>query len=284
MPHLTGCGNARQYTPAEKKPIVSVTIPPQAYILRQIAGEDIDINIMLPPGTDPESAEPLPEAMRKLEYSREYVMLGEYPFEQALRQRIASMIPQLQLVSISCNTNHNHGKEHEHNHESGDPHIWMSPESLHHITDVMYHTAVRCNPDAENRYRANATQLHTRIDAVRDTLSMLLAPLRGKSFVIWHPSLTYFAREYGIVQLPVESEGKETTPRQMMELIDKVRHDGAIAFVVEREHSPRMAEALNRDMQLPMIRVDLMQGDILASLVKLGRDLRSASVNNNTQK
>lgn len=68
------------------RPTVTVSIPPQAFLLQKIAGNSLNINTMLPPGADAESYEPSMQAQRSLEESGEYAMVGTLPLKRAWRR------------------------------------------------------------------------------------------------------------------------------------------------------------------------------------------------------
>lgn len=271
---LTAC---RQTPEAGRKPVVTVSIPPQAWMLGQIAGDDLEVNTLLPPGADAETFEPSMQAQRALEESREYAMVGTLPFEAALEPKLRGMYPDLRISEAFHTEAHGHEHEHgehEHGHEHGmDPHVWTTPGNLQIMADSLLQTAIRVNPASEARYRRNHAALSRQLVQLQEQMERNLAPLRGRDVVIWHPSLSYMAEEFGFRQIAVQEGHKEPSPRRMGRVIDEVRRDRAAAFVIEKEHSPRMAEALNADMRLPLVHTSLMQPDIVSALLRLSERL-----------
>ncbi|WP_425482388.1 metal ABC transporter solute-binding protein, Zn/Mn family [Maribellus comscasis] len=46
----------------------------------------------------------------------------------------------------------------------------------------------------------------------------------GKAFILFHPSLSYYAHGYGVVQYFLEPGRKQPTPRRMAELVKNLRN------------------------------------------------------------
>ena len=286
---LSACRDAEH---KEAKPVVTVSIPPQEFLLKVIVGDDMEINTMLPPGTDAETYEPSIKAMRNLEKSSEYAMVGTLPFEQSLRKSLGTMYPSLHITDArskffllseeeahETDGIHEHEEEHghhAHNHEE-DPHVWATPRNIRAMADALLEVAIRVNPSHEDLYRKNHNALIQRIDSLQRSMERDLEPLKGKEVAIWHPSLVYMAHDFGFRQLSVQQGHKEPTPRRMAQAVDETRKHNVVALVVEAEHSPRMALNLNADMKLPVVKTSLMQPDIISSLSNLAKDLGNAA-------
>ena len=78
------------------------------------------------------------------------------------------------------------------------------------------------------------------------------------------------------MQLSVEKEGKETTPEDFREAIDKARSLDTRIAIVEREHNPAMLLSLNSDLRLKTIEISVMEGDIIKNLIEIANAIRSA--------
>ncbi|MCK9207522.1 MAG: zinc ABC transporter substrate-binding protein, partial [Salinivirgaceae bacterium] len=76
----TGCiSNA----PKSAKPVVTVSIIPQQFFVNQIAGDWLEVNVMIPPGGNPHTYEPTPLQMKALSKSSAYFKIGQITFENA---------------------------------------------------------------------------------------------------------------------------------------------------------------------------------------------------------
>lgn len=82
-------------------------------------------------------------------------------------------------------------------------------------------------------YEANYNKLVLRLDSLDNSITERLAPVKGGSFVVWHPSLSYFARDYGLTQIAIGSENKESTIRTMQRRIDEANNSNVSLFFVQ---------------------------------------------------
>lgn len=267
------------------RPGVTVSIEPQRYLLERITGNTIDIDVIIPPGSNPETFEPSLESLALLEKEQVYFMIGTLPFEISNRERLQSNFPHLQIYT-AVETLHklphvHYGEEPEEHEEHGheeetDPHVWTTPENLLAMSRDMLETMKRLYPDKTSEYEANYRKLEKDLNQLNDSLVSIRRETKNNSFLIWHPTLAYFAHRYGYVQLSVEKEGKETTPEDFREAIDKARSLDTRIAIVEREHNPAMLLSLNSDLRLKTIEISVMEGDIIKNLIEIANAIRSA--------
>ena len=104
---------------------VVVSIPPQAYFVQRIAGERVEVDVLVGPGQNPHTFSPTHRQMARLSEARAYFRVG-VPFEQTVLARIAEGRRGLRVVDT------HEGPVREdpgHAHAEGelDPHTWLSP-------------------------------------------------------------------------------------------------------------------------------------------------------------
>ena len=87
---LTSCGS-----PSVKDDgrVITVSIPPFAYFVEAVAGDDFKVSIMLPPGADHHIWEPLPAQINALAGSEAFIINGQLGFEQAWMGRFREINP-----------------------------------------------------------------------------------------------------------------------------------------------------------------------------------------------
>ena len=121
---------------------VTVSIAPQAYIVKRIGADLVKVNVMVPPAASPETYEPGPVKMAELQSSRIYFTIG-MPFEKTLLKKIRSGYEGIYFVDMGKGAHlrkpekghhHDHGEEVEH-HDRLDPHIWLDPVNLIKMTE-----------------------------------------------------------------------------------------------------------------------------------------------------
>lgn len=86
-------------TALAKKPVVFVSILPQKYFVEQIAGDTVDVEVMVMPGASPATYEPRPRQMAMLAKADLYLAIG-VPFERTWLPRIKATNPKLTIVHL----------------------------------------------------------------------------------------------------------------------------------------------------------------------------------------
>ena len=126
---------ACQQKPKDDQAMVSVSILPQKYFVDQIAGNLLQVNVLVPPGSSPHNYEILPSQMKDLAHSKAWLQIGLLTFEDALKEKLASVNKEVAMVNCSEGIStiagskcEEEGHDHDHaHHEAYDPHIWLAP-------------------------------------------------------------------------------------------------------------------------------------------------------------
>lgn len=205
---LAGCAEP----PKTEGDTLCVSILPLRSIVEGIVGEDFPIEVLVPAGASPETFEPTPRQFVELNRARMIFSVGLIDFEQSLlqkleeRDKVVPLSRGIELLAGSCA--HMHGNDGEHGHAHGiDPHVWTSPRALSIMARNAYEAIHAAWPDS-TKYTLN----HERLQEQLRELDRRTAAKIGKSgvdyFIIYHPALTYYARDYGIRQEAIEADGQ----------------------------------------------------------------------------
>lgn len=264
---------------------VFVSILPQAYFVERIGGARVAVDVLVGPGQSPETYAPTPRQVGALERANVYFAIG-VPFERRLLAKLTGGLRDLNVVETQAGiplrtmkTAHTHHDDHEHAdgddaHAPGvevpvgtqDPHIWLDPRLVKVMATAICQELCRLDPEAAETFRRNLAAFHADLDAVDARIRALLAPLKGREFLVYHPAYGYFGDSYGLEQVPVEIEGKEASPRQLTMLIEKAKTTGARVIFVQPQFSTRSAEALAREIGGAVIPLDPLARDYLGNL------------------
>lgn len=243
---MVGCTGA----PPEQK-IVTVSIEPQKYILEQITGDKVQVRCLLSDGANPETYDPSMTHMLNLQHSLGYLRMGNIGFEAALLDKIHESNPDLPIYNTSEGIvplvgTHGHGGV---RHEVIDPHTWSSVKNVRVIAANMFEAMRTIDPDNEAYYRRNLDRFDAHLDSLDRVLTLRLAPVKGKAFLVWHPSLSYFARDYGLEQIVVGGdEHKELSVNALRDVVDHAREHGAAVFFSQRDFDSRQVAAVNEEI------------------------------------
>jgi len=270
---------------------VFVSILPQAYFLERIGGSHVDVEVLIGAGQSPHSYEPTPKQMAKLATARAYFSIG-VPVEKGALRKIRQSQKQLVIVETQqgityrylAGHDHGHGDSHGKDHsikghvtyvpakagqKTPDPHIWMAPKLVKVQARNIYEALSRLDPAHKQEYAVNLRAFDADLDRVDARISRSLAPLRGRKMYVFHPAFGYFADAYGLIQVPIEIEGKEPGARQLSKLIDRAKKDRIKVMFVQPQFSARSAEAVAKAIGGVVVPIDPLARDYLANLDKI---------------
>lgn len=239
----------------DHRPVLTVSIEPLRYFVEQIAGNRFRVETLVPAGASPETYEPTPSQMVDLSNSHAYFCVGTLGFENTLLSRLTQSNPALPLVKLNKGVSL---LSDTHHHDAGgtDPHIWMSTVNAAIMAQTVYEALCRLDGPSRNYYTQRFTQLKRHIAALDDTLRHELAQADQRTFIIYHPSLGYFARDFGFRQLPVEVDGKEATAEHLMELTRTARANRVKVVFIQKEFSGKTARELARQTGLRTLQIN----------------------------
>ena len=257
---------------------LTVSIEPQRYLLEQIAGDKWQVNTVLEKGADPENFDPPMSTMKKAMSSRLYFSMGTLPFEQALIDRMNEGGERVKTVDTSAGirrphgTHGSHGSHDGHNHHSAeDPHVWTSVGNSRLMARNMLNALIELDPDNSDYYTANFNRLDARLDSIDREIRTLLDPCQDATFVVWHPSLSYFAADYGLNQVAMGLENKEVSPMQMKDNIDRARQLGARVMIVQPDFDQNRSTELARQIGATTLSVNLMSDSWIDDMLRTAR-------------
>ncbi len=252
---LISCGNSVQ-----EKRMITVSILPQKFMLKKIVGDRFEISCMLNEGNNPEAYEPSMTHLMNIEHSVAYFCIGYIGFEDAIVGKAHVNNPDLKIFNTSKGVEVIRGTHFspEGEHNEADPHLWTSVANAIKISQNMLAAVVELDPDNADEYTRNFNAFKSELDSLDSRIKSQLAGKQGSAFLVWHPSLSYFARDYGLRQVSLEYEGKEIPIDKLKQNIDAARESGAHVLFVQREFDSRQAETIGEELGVKMVKINPM--------------------------
>ena len=246
------------------KPIVFVSLEVQEGWVKKIAGDKVVVESLIKAGTNAHTYEPKPSTMKQL--ARASLLLGiGIEFEEVWFLKFQQLYPNIKIVKLDEKMNKIENDEHAHAHhehdefcEHGhfDPHVWLSVVNAKIAADKILEALINTDGANEAEYRANYAKFIAELDALHSELSSKLAPLKGAKFMVFHPTWGYFARDYDLVQVPIEVGGKEPKPAQLQKLIKAAKEQRVRTIFVQRGFSQKAARQLAQEIGARVLETD----------------------------
>ena len=268
------CGHTPQQS---EKPVITVTLEPLRYFTEAIAGDCFEVVSMVPKGSSPESYDPTPQQLVNLSKSQAYLRIGYIGFEQAWMKKLEANYPTMKVYDTSKGVDliraegHWHGN---HYHEGGvEPHIWNSTRNASVIADNIY--AALCEMDADHQ-----PEYKQRLDSLKQVIARTDADVRtllanaDSTFLIYHPALSYFARDYGLHQISIEEGGKEPSPATLKTLIETCRREGAQVIFVQQEFDQRNAQLIADELGIEIVPINPLSHDWAEEMLRVANALK----------
>ena len=241
-----------------EKPAVTVTISPYKYFVDQIAKGKVDVNVMVPNGNNPETYEPYAQQMMELSKSALYLKVGSIGFEQTWMKKLQDNAPEMKVIDTSVGI-----KPAKTPGGNIDPHVWMSCSNARIIASNILKALCELEPKNKAFFEKNYQSLLSIIDKRDSTIkeSFKKDPDLVRKFVIYHPILTYFARDYQLEQLAIEEEGREPSAAQLKSLIQRARKEKIKFCLIQAEFANRNTTTFINESHTKPMNINPLQGD-----------------------
>jgi zinc transport system substrate-binding protein len=251
---------------------IVITIEPLRYIVEGIVGTEAPIEVLVPPGASPETYEPTPTQIASTERAQLIFGTGLLDFERSLlgempeKQAFVNLSTGVELIEGEGAHSHHGEEHHEHAHHGTDPHIWMSPKSLIIMAETTYKCIHELYPDSLS-YSARYERLRDNLVALDAIVEAKIAVSSRRSFVIFHPGLTYLSRDYDLKQIALEQDGKEPSVRQLGELVDLARTERISKVLYQNEFPRSMVEVVASEIGAEPVEIDILGADVSRNIL-----------------
>lgn len=238
---------------------VVVTIPPQAEFVEKIGGDKVNVSIMVPAGASPHTYEPTPRQLTDLSRANVYMAVGSgVEFELAWLDKIKDLA---QIPFVNCSENIQILNK--------DPHIWLSLKNAKIIVDNIYRGLADIDSDNSAYYENNKNNYLVELDKLNAETEQLAARKENKIFLTYHPAWAYFCRDYGLEQVAIEQEGKETTSQNIIDAVNQAKNNNIKIIFTSPEFDTKNAEVIAKEINGQIALISPLAGNYLENMRKV---------------
>jgi zinc transport system substrate-binding protein len=277
---LAGCGQgAEDKQAAEERPLkVAATLFPYYDFTRQIAGDLIDLELIVPAGMDSHSFEPTPADMKKIQEADVVIINGgamEHWVDQVLKategtdRTVVCMMDYVDAVQEELVEGMEEGRGGHEGHSHEDPafsigypegheqeieydeHIWTSPVNAMRFVQVIEETLSAADPSHKEQYRMRREAYEEELMEIHQGF-LRVAKERKRDLIVVGDKFPflYLADEYGFgyrAAFTGCSTDTEPSARTIAYLIDKVREEKIPAVYYLELSSHRVTEIIGEE-------------------------------------
>ena len=249
---LAGCGDDEKTGGSGKLNVVT-TLPLFADFVREIGGDRVEVNSLLPIGSDPHTWEPVPTDVQRVAEA-DIAFANGLDLEPAainvIEPNLGGSAPFVPLAPKAEEAGATVAKLPEGFAEEGgeggapageelgdDPHMWMDPANAALYAGIIRDALTQADPKGKSSYDKNYDNY---VSAIEDVKSYVLdkvdaIPETNRKLVTTHDAFGYFSRAYGlsIVAFVAPSPGQETSPADIAKLSRAMKDEGVPAVFVE---------------------------------------------------
>lgn len=257
---------------------IYVSILPQKYFVEKIAGNIVNIDVLVKPGKSPATYSPSPLQIKKLLLSDVYFKIG-VPFENGILNKIKSISGMMVVDTRQGIVLRKMGEDHHHTTENNllgqDPHIWMNPLMVKKQSHTIFKTLSQLDPVNKNRYKKNFDAFAKELDALDHYITTILKDFKDHNIFVFHPSFGYFTDAYGLKQIAVETMGKAPKGKTLSKIIKLAKKQKIRIIFVQPQFDRTTAEKIASVINGSVISIDPLAYDYPANMKNIAHSIAS---------
>jgi zinc transport system substrate-binding protein len=233
-------------TSNNSKSKILVTIPPYAGLVKTLVKSKLEVEIFVPPGSNPHTYEPTPDQIKHFTQAKVWFRIGD-PIENKMVQ----LLEQRNVKIVDLSKGWDLLEEPGHDHEEKDLHLWLNPyitaEQVQQIAIVLSEQF----PEMTSEIKESSLKLISDLKKLDAEISSKLIPFQGRYLLVSHPALGYYAERYGLHQLSVEIEGKDPRPQDIAHLMDELKEHPVPVVLIEPQYNKKGALIIADKLHIP---------------------------------
>jgi zinc transport system substrate-binding protein len=253
--------NNNRYGQNDKK--VAATIFPLYDIVKNIAGDEIDVVLVLPAGASPHTFDLTPRKAKTLSGSQAVFKIG-YGLDDWISQLVTSgEIGKAVVVDKYVNLHEFSGEEHEHDHADGvDPHYWLSVPNALLIAQQIQEELSKIYPEKSLVFTNNYNDYKEQLELLDSEIKQEFNSLSSRNIATFHNAWNYFSDEYGlnVVATFEEFPGEEPTAEYLKSFQNQISSKRIKAVFAEPQFSARPLEPIADDLGFEISILDPLGG------------------------
>jgi zinc transport system substrate-binding protein len=150
----------------------------------------------------------------------------------------------------------------------------LSPALVKTISAHILDAILSFDPEKASYYKSNYELFIKDIDLLHKTLAAVFTPYKGSKFFVFHPAFGYFADEYGLVQVAIETEGKQPSAQKLARLIEMVQKQKVKIIFTQVQFSQQKAAIIADAIDGVVVPIDPLAEDWLSNMKYIAEEIK----------
>lgn len=259
-------------------------------LTREVAGDEVQLTVLLSAGADAHDYEPSPKAVAQIKDAKVVLVNGigldewlDDVISGAGAERVVVVTDGIAIREADA----------EHGDDEGDPHVWHDPVNVKVMVDNIVAALAAADPGNAATFKANGDTYKAKLDAVDSQIRALIdsIPAENRKIVTNHDSFGYFFDRYGLefvgALIPGTSKDTQPSAKDLADLTNLIKREGVKAIFAEEEVDPKVARQLAADTGVAIVTglyadslgapgsgADTVDGMLLSNATKIAEALR----------
>ena len=209
-----------------------------ADLTEEIAGDEVDLTGILPPGDDPHVYEPVPDDIKAIE-TADLILYNGYNLEPALIRLTEAAPESTAKIAVA------EVVEPLEDGQEPDPHVWGNVENAIAMTEAIRDALIAVSPEDEAKFTANAEQLTAELTALDRWIAEQIAtiPPENRKLVTTHDAFQYYTTAYGLeiigTLIGISTE-EQPSVQTVQNLVEAIRAAQIPAIFAETTINPQL--------------------------------------------
>lgn len=237
-------------------------------MVRNVAGDRVDLTILIPTGSDPHTFQPTPQDTALIA-DAQVVFANGLNYEEFLAELIGNAGGAAVAIHVAEGVETREfdgegGYEHDeaspdHHHEGADPHAWMTPHNALVYIQNIEAALSALDPANAATYAANAEAYEAQLEALDQWVFAQIEtiPPEKRQMVTDHEAFGYYADRYGLeivgAVIPSYSTAAEPSAQELAALEETIAEFSAPAIFIGTGVNPSLAEQVAADTGVKLV-------------------------------
>lgn len=254
-----------RFSPNDPRPLVAASLFPIFDLVRHVAGDSVEVILIVPPGGEPHTFEPSPSLIRSLQSAEAVYTIG-HGLDEWVRP-ILSNLSAKEIVldkEIVLRSSQDVFADTGAEEEDGviDPHYWLTISNARKMVLTISDDLQTRFPERSDEFRKNTDAYLQELSETEKEIKTILAPSKSRALITLHDAWYYFAEEYGlrIAGTYLPTAGREPSAKYLAALANAVQTSGARMLFHEPQFSAASLQSFADDYGLRLIILDDIGG------------------------